>query len=173
MASTIERLARNARIVDRDYLERERPVTGQPEVYVAGPVDEPSIAAAEKRLSLRFPSEYRRFVSRYGAMLAPGFELAGLTPSEAKDAPFFRDVVAETLAYHRAAGTEATNRYVLLSGDGMGADFLLDTAARDSCRILARGPGLDDVLIADGLDAFCDGMIEDGFAAKLNAASGH
>jgi hypothetical protein len=125
------------------------------------------IELAESELGVTFPGEYRSFLSCYGALVAEGLELSGITPYATDGPPFFLDVVAET----RAAGHIPGETYVVLSYDGIGVTFMLDTTDAGQIRIIARGPGVDDLEVASSLDEFLDGMMKDTFAARLNAAS--
>lgn len=100
-------------------------------------------------------------------MVAEGFELSGITPHETDEPPFFLDVVAATKAADQLPG----EAYVVLSYDGMGVTFMLDTTGAGQIKIIARGPGVEDLEVASSLDEFLDGMLKDTFAARLNAAS--
>ena len=163
--STLKRLAENAVVVDKDYFNEH--AQGARSAYIAGPVSDLLIEAAESELGITFPGEYRSFLSRYGAMVADGLELSGITPYEADGPPFFLDVVAATKAADQLPG----EMYVVLSYDGMGVTFMLDTTASGQIKVIARGPGLDDLEVASSLDELLDGMLKDTFAARLNAAS--
>lgn len=163
--STLEKLAEGAVVVGNDHLNEC--AKGAKSAYVAGPVSNSLIETAESELGVTFPGEYRSFLSRYGAMVAEGFELSGITPHETDGPPFFLDVVAETKAADRLLG----ETYVVLSYDGMGVTFMLDTTDEGLIKIIARGPGVDDLEVAASLDEFLEGMQKDTFAAKLNAAS--
>jgi hypothetical protein len=165
----IDFLARDAVIVDQDYFQREQSGHDQPTTYIAGPVPEALVRTVEQRLEVQFPNEYRTFLTRHGAMIAQGFEIAGLTPYQIIGQPFFRNVEEDTEQYVRNTGDPSDHRYVYLSSDGMGVDFLLDTGETDRIRIVARGPGIDDIFIAEGLGEFCKNMAKDSYAARLNA----
>lgn len=163
--SILKELAENAVVVDKDYFTK-RP-TREGTTFIAGPVPRSLIEAAEDALGTVFPNEYRSFLSRYGALITTGIELSGITPCEIDGCPFFLNVVTETQAADHFLG----EAYVVLSNDGTGITFLLDTADPGQIRIIARGPGVNDVLIASSLDEFIDGMLTDTFSAKLNATS--
>lgn len=49
-----------------------------------GEVQEERIAAAEKKLNVCFPEDYRRFLKKYGAGSFGGFEIYGIVPKEEK-----------------------------------------------------------------------------------------
>lgn len=165
MTSILKSLAENAMVVDKDYFTK--PSNGEGTAFIAGPVPGSLIEAAEDTLGIVFPDEYRSFLSRYGAMMTAGVALSGITPYETDAYPFFLNVVTETQAADHLPG----EAYVVLSNDGMGITFLLDTADAGQIRIIARGPGVNDLQIASSLDEFIDGMLKDTFATKLNAAS--
>ncbi len=127
---------------------------------VSGPISEPVIFAAETELKVRFPKQYRDFLARFGSGLFAGFEVYGLPDPEKNDPPLWQDVVEVTkqLREWEQAGAENPN-YVPITEDGTGVYFFLDTAASPNTKILAIGPGVEQVVSSD-LFAFFVGLSE-------------
>lgn len=95
----------------------------------AGPRSEGLIADAESALAIRFPPTYREFLRRYGAGEFATLELYGVihdrfSESAAPDAVWF------TLKARRDWGMP--DHLVVISMDGMGTDFALETNQTDS-----------------------------------------
>jgi len=168
---TINDLAEGAQLVGSDYFEGAHEQDNEPSYFVAGPVQEQLILAAEQKIGVAFPEEYRSFLSLHGAMLGNGYALFGLTPDVDDKTGFFRDVVRETIQSPANGSASSVPRYIAISDDGMGTDFLIDTQANPDLRIVAYGPGVDCVVVANSLDEFWQNMMLDTYASLLNAVT--
>ncbi|MDO6592157.1 MULTISPECIES: SMI1/KNR4 family protein [Rhodobacterales] len=166
---TINDLVKDAQHVGPDYFDSAQEQDNESSYFVAGPVQEHLILAAEQKLGVAFPEEYRKFIASHGAMLGNGYELFGLTPDADDKTGFFRDIVRETMQSPANASASSSPRYIAISADGMGTDFLIDTQASLELRIVANGPGVDCVAIANTLDEFWQNMMLDTYASRLNA----
>ena len=94
------------------------------ESFFAGPRGD-LIAAAEAALGLSLPPSYRTFVSRLGAGSIGAFEVYGVTR-----VPFsgvVPDAVGLTLQ-DRAGPSRLPSTLLVIGSDGMGGDYVLDTA---------------------------------------------
>lgn len=120
----------------------------------AGGASDLEIEAAETRLGLVFPQQYRDFLRRYGAALLPGVEIFGLVEPARNDPPLWNDIreVTELLRSQGQAGSE-DRCYLPISEDGTGVYFYLNTATAPRVEIWAVGPGVHQ-LISDDLHAF-------------------
>ena len=126
---------------------------------LAGRVDEEMIRLAEAKLSVQFPTSYRLFLSRFGAAICPGFEIAGLFDVGGEDGgpPLFSDVVTGTLQKRRSSHGAFSSAYVPISDDGGDYTFCLATGsfnAAGECPVVVVGPGADSVVVADDFFAF-------------------
>ncbi len=110
---------------------------------VAGPAPNGAIAAAEAGLGVTFPDQYRDFLERYGAALIGGVEIYGIVDASKNDPPLWQDVRTATgrLREHRQVGTENA-QYLLISEDGTGVYFYLNTGAAPDVEVWAIGPGV-------------------------------
>jgi hypothetical protein len=129
-----------------------------------GGASERTISSAEETLGVRFPTSYRKFLGTLGAALCAGFEIAGLYDSPAgEEPPLWIDVVKSTLRLRgRARGL--SNGYVAISGDGGDYTYFLDTrlvGEDGECPVIALGPGVDGVVIADNFADFVLRSVED------------
>ena len=90
----------------------------------AGPCSEAQIADAERELKIRFPSQYRSFLSEYGAVVANGVELFGLPSIGADEMPLWQDVVnvSKQLVDWGQAGSE-NQSFVPIAEDGTGVYY--------------------------------------------------
>jgi hypothetical protein len=166
---TVAELTQNARIVGPDLIEVGSSEGDGSSVFVVGSVADEFICQAEQQLGVCFPPEYRSFLASYGALLGRGLELAGVAPYEIERVGFFRSIVNQTREI-RDQDHEMLGQYVAISDDGIGTSFLLDTKAREGSRIVARGAGIDLVVVAKSLDEFCNQMMIDTYAELLNRA---
>lgn len=115
-----------------------------------GAVTEDRIAAAEAELEVSFPRSYRLFLSRYGAAVGDGFEVAGLPNTRATDPepPFWENVIDRTLRLRRVSRGHIPMDYVPLASDGTDYMFYLATRSVGSdgeCPVVVLGPGLHDI----------------------------
>lgn len=111
---------------------------------VSGAVDKSTIDYAEVLLGITFPDEYREFLTRYGAVVAHGFEVYGLLKdAAANNPPIWQDVVSVTQDLRKMgqAGTER-NELVPFTDDGTGVYFYFDTSLAPKTKIVAIGPGV-------------------------------
>lgn len=117
---------------------------------VAGPCNEEQIKEAERVLGISFPKQYRSFLSKYGAVVAEGFELFGLPATVGDEPPLWQDVVnvRNQLVEWRQDGSEFPS-YVPISEDGTGIYFFLDAGAAPDTKILAVGAGIRKVVSSD------------------------
>ncbi|MBN1911153.1 MAG: SMI1/KNR4 family protein [Pirellulales bacterium] len=134
-------------------------------VTLAGPVDDKVIQMAEKELGVLFPPSYRFFLSKFGAALCTGFELAGLFDKDNTEdgPPLWSDVVTTTLQERRASESQIPDSYVPVSDDGGDYTFYLDTARVDSrgeCPVVVLGPGADGVVVAEDFFDFIVRLFE-------------
>jgi antitoxin YobK len=95
-----------------------------PSAHFAGPRPE-SVPSAESALGVALPPSYRRFVERLGAGSIGPFEVYGLT-SEPFDGPI-PDAVWATLTSRRGP-SQLPASMVVIGDDGMGGEYVLDTA---------------------------------------------
>jgi len=124
-----------------------------------GGVEDEVIRAAEVKLGVQFPPSYRLFLSRYGAALCAGFEIAGLfyAGNDDEGPPLWSDVVAATLQRRRQSDGLIPDSYVPVSDDGGDYTFYLDTTCSESqgeCPVVVLGPGADGVIVAEDFFEF-------------------
>lgn len=111
----------------------------------SGPVTEEQIVRAEVALGVKFPPSYRIFLERYGASLGKApYELAVL-PQELKpdETPLYTSVVYLTSAARRASRGSFPARYVMVSDDGLGETYCIDTSVSNAdgeSPVVAVGP---------------------------------
>lgn len=117
----------------------------------SGPSDEREIVDAERVLDLKFPSEYREFLSRFGAVLGKGYEIAGLTHANLDDLPLWRNVVLDTQILRRShhGSDPVFSGLVPISSNGMDVTFYLRTAPGWAGSIVALGPGTETEVAAN------------------------
>ncbi len=124
---------------------------------VAGSASEDMIQAAEVKLSLRFPHEYRLFLKKYGAVMGAGFEIAGLFADDGTGPPLWRDVVQETTRFReRVEGVAWGDTLIPIADDGIDVTFFLDASSQSEarCPVVACGPGVDGLVVAGSLEEF-------------------
>ena len=116
----------------------------------AGPCTEKQIADAEQELKIRFPSQYRSFLTEYGAVVANGLELYGLPSVGADEMPLWQDVVkvSKQLVDWGQAGSENPS-YVPIAEDGTGVYFYLDASSAPETKIIAVGAGVEKTVSSD------------------------
>ena len=100
-------------------------VAGHPSSHFRGERPETVVAAAERALGLTFPPSYRRFIERLGAGSIGGLEIYGVT-EEPFDGPI-PDGVWATLD-SRSGPSKLPATMVVIGDDGMGGEYVLDTA---------------------------------------------
>jgi hypothetical protein len=115
------------------------------EYEVSGPASPERIDAAQKTLGLLFPPSYRLFLSRYGAALGHGFEIAGLPeePANPDEPPFYLDVVRETVRYRPHALPQDS---IFISHDGVEHGYFLTCSSSDAGyegHVIEWGPSHD------------------------------
>jgi hypothetical protein len=120
----------------------------------AGPVSESEIQNAEAELGLRFPTPYRAFLSRYGAAMGEGFEVAGLFVSNEEAPPMWRNVVSDTRRSRKAGQSRLDKQLFPVSDDGLDRTYYLKGDGGDSCSVIAYGPGCDGEEVAASLEEF-------------------
>ncbi len=164
----IDDLTKDAVIVGQGFFDDASKQTEAVSNHVAGPIPEARIRNAERQLSVTFPDQYRVFIAAHGAFLGSGLELYGLTPEEDDATGFFRNIVQQTKLLTATPNTKVSQSYIAISSDGMGVDFLIDSATREGLRIVAYGVGFDFIEVANTLDEFCQNMLTDTYATLLN-----
>lgn len=164
----IDDLTENAVRVGQGFFDDASKQNEASSCHVAGPIPEARIRDAEKQLNLTFPDEYRAFISAHGAFLGNGLELYGLTSEDDDEMGFFCSVVQQTKLLTTTPNTDVNQSYIAISSDGMGVDFLIDSATREGLLIVAYGAGFDFIEVANSLDEFCQNMLTDTYAAVLN-----
>lgn len=158
--------------MDIGYFSQDGKEAKGTEGLIAGPVSPQRVKEAEDRLDVMFPNEYRDFLLTYGSLLYRGMEIFGLTPCGQKDGgSVFIDVVAETLRMRQHGELAENEKYVVVSTDGLGTYFLLDTVDPVKAIIIARGSDIEDLVVTTGLSEFVEGYLHDTYAEVLNAAS--
>lgn len=90
------------------------------------PADE--IDAAESRLGVPFPADYREFVQRFGGGYVGGYAVAGLRRWEAAGKSEWS--VIELTERHRANGWPGTETWTVFSTDGSGNPIGFDATGR-------------------------------------------
>jgi hypothetical protein len=121
---------------------------------IAGGVSEVDIEAAEGKLGLAFPQQYREFLRSYGAAILPGTEIFGLVDASRNDPPLWTDIREITGKLRSAGQVGAGDQCFLpISEDGTGVYFYLNTAVAPDVEIWALGPGVRQ-LIGHDLFAF-------------------
>jgi len=114
------------------------------ELKVAGPSTEEEINTAERQLGVKFPSEYREFLAKYGAARIAGYQIAGLTHQDPDQPPMWESVVQVTRSLRDRHGKVGDyDGLIAISGDGMGITFYLRTKGDAAGRVLALGPGVE------------------------------
>ena len=123
---------------------------------IAGPASEELVQAAESKLSLRFPSEYRSFLKRYGAAMGEGFEIAGVFADVDSGPPLWRDVVKATERFRQSVKGTLPETLIPISDDGRGVTYYIDASNQDDggCDVVAYGPGVDGKRVAASLEEF-------------------
>ncbi len=127
---------------------------------VSGPVAEAAIRHAESELGVVFPTEYREFLSQYGAALVDGAEIYGLPDPARNNPPLWHDVISMTQRLRAWGQLGSENAAFLpISSDGMGVYFFLDTGASPQTKVWAIGPGVNRT-ISDNLRGFVLDFVE-------------
>lgn len=123
---------------------------------IAGPASESMIQAAENRLSLRFPPEYRRFLEEYGAAGLTGFDIAGLVHEDYSEPPFWVDIVTGTERFREMMEGSLPDTMVPISHDGCEIQYLMDLADQDgsACPVFQYGPEVNGEMVAKSLEEF-------------------
>ena len=125
------------------------------ESTIAGPASESMILAAEEKLLLNFPPEYRRFLKMYGAVMGTGFEIAGIFADEDPGPPLWRDIVRETKRFRKSIQGSWSDSLLPISDDGVNIKFFIDTKNHENhCEVIAYGPGIELNTIATSLESF-------------------
>lgn len=92
------------------------------------PASQEEIIEAENSLGVRFPDSYKWFLEEFGAAEFP-FEICGIPhPTKIGDAHSTLDVVDVTKSERRDLEPNLPKQYVVLSADGMGNHWCLDTS---------------------------------------------
>jgi cell wall assembly regulator SMI1 len=117
---------------------------------VSGPCSDSDIRQAENELGVKFPSQYKEFLSKCGAALLGGVEVYGLPNPETNDPPVWQNVVTVTkqLRSWGQAGTEKPS-LVPIAEDGTGVYFFVDTHDFPNTTIFAIGPGVEKKMSSD------------------------
>lgn len=113
---------------------------------VAGRASEEDIASAEHILGVRFPSEYREFLARFGAAYGMGRDIAGLFKVEEDVPPEWIDLIQ-----HNASNVSESDQ-IAISGDGMDTVYYLNTSGENLGKVVAIGPGVDGVIAESFID---------------------
>jgi len=121
----------------------------------SGAVSEEFISAVERQYGLAFHSEYRAFLSRYGAALLSGFELHGLLPSAIEGEPPYWTDIRALLGKQSLNGLPSS--LVPISDDGGDFKFYLSCAAGPGLgTVLVYGPGADGKPVSHGFFEFVE-----------------
>jgi antitoxin YobK len=105
--------------------EAIRLIRDRGDAFFAGPRADDLIVRAQAALGLRYPPSYHRFIEALGAGSIGSFEVYGVT-----DAPFdgpIPDGVWLTLEC-RNGPSRLPSSMLVIGSDGMGGDYVLDTA---------------------------------------------
>ena len=114
------------------------------ELKVSGPSTEEQIKTAERQLGVKFPSEYREFLAKYGAARIAGYQIAGLTHQDPEQPPMWDSVVQATRSLRDLHGKVGDyDDLIAISGDGMDITFYLRTKGDAAGKVLALGPGVE------------------------------
>jgi len=130
----------------------------------AGPASEELITGVERRLGLRFPKEYRTFLSRFGAALCNGFEVYGLVDApDAGEPPIWSDLRG---SLRKRVERSLEMSLLPISDDGGDYKFYLTTGAA-SGGVVVYGPGLDGVEVAKNFFDFLTRANEEGISSLV------
>jgi cell wall assembly regulator SMI1 len=94
-----------------------------------GPKDESLIKKAEQKLGVKFPPTYRRFLASHGCGDVEGLEIYGVIKDDF-DNSGIPDAIWITLKERQDSKIDAN--LVLISADGTGSYFAINTAVCDS-----------------------------------------
>jgi hypothetical protein len=122
--------------------------------YTAGGASSELIESAEQELNVRFPAAYREFLERYGSAMGMGFRIAGLFKSEQEEMPMWEDIVLVTKRTRRALQGGLPDTLLPISSDGASLTFYIDATGSDECPVIAYGPGVDGLRVAESFEEF-------------------
>lgn len=130
----------------------------------AGPVPSKTIDTIEAQLAVQLPQSFRLFLAHFGAgALPPPYEVYGAPSSRASDPEPARWVhILDADAQRRRYDDHLPSSFVAFAGDGCGIELFLDTSKivdSGECPVVARGPGVDDVVVAPSFLAFAEAAI--------------
>ena len=130
---------------------------------VAAPATDEMIQAAESRLSLQFPPEYRTFLREYGAAMGAGFEIAGLFQDDDAGPPLWRDIVTATERFRKSVNGTLPETLIPVSDDGCGVAYYIDASEQNQSgsKVIAYGPGIDGKTVAVSLEEFVLKVVRD------------
>ena len=122
--------------------------------YTSGGASIEMIESAEQELNVRFPVAYRKFLERYGAAMGVGFEIAGLFESDDGEPPMWLNIVLVTKQTRRALQGWLLDTLLPISSDGASLTFYIDANGGDECPVIAYGPGVDGLRVAESFEEF-------------------
>lgn len=129
-----------------------------------------AIVKSENELGISFPTSYRTFLTKYGAALGEGFEIAGVFTVDDDEPPLWRDVVLSTNQIRRLSGPNFPNFLIPISDNGMSVNYFLDVSDPDRSPVIALGPGNEELQVAQSFEEFVvklsNGALDDFRFAK-------
>lgn len=82
-------------------------INNLPDLLSLKPIDEAMISEEERKLNLRFAKEYKMYLMRFGAIIADGIELTGITNSSRSN------VIDKTINEWKINPSVPRNMYVI------------------------------------------------------------
>lgn len=122
--------------------------------YTAGGASIEMIESAEKKLNVRFPVAYRNFLERYGAVMGIGCRIAGLFKLDEEEQPMWESVIVTTQDTRDASQGWLPDTLLPISSDGASLTFYIDANGADECPVIAYGPGVDGLIVAESFEEF-------------------
>jgi cell wall assembly regulator SMI1 len=121
------------------FREAVRIITANPDLnYFSGPKPEALVRKAEAALGLVFPPTYREFLLQYGAGGFGGSDFCGVSKDDFVNSSWPDGIWMTLQTRQRWA---LPHSYIIVSNDGMGDDYCIDTADGNG-RIVLFQPGL-------------------------------
>jgi len=116
------------------YVEIEKIINNAVKCWTFGPTFEASLAAAEVELGVRFPADYRAFLSAFGAAQVFDLDIFGIPDTRDTDfdnPPMFHNVIDQTLSLRdpRSAHILVPENliHIGLDSSGGGFSFFIET----------------------------------------------
>ncbi|WP_081910490.1 SMI1/KNR4 family protein [Thermopetrobacter sp. TC1] len=130
-------------------------------VDVAGPASEDKILVAERELGVKFPSEYREFLKKYGAIAVAPYQIAGIFDWDETEPSLWDHVVYFTKRKRHTLGEYLPKNLIYLSHDGMETTFYLDCSPEHAGRVIAMGPEIGERVVAESFGEFLEKILKD------------